>query len=161
MTSRSRAGAVSLRREMLQVARLAPTSLGDSRELVSGFLRGSVNPDGGFRDRSGESDLYYTVFGVEGLIALKEAVPTTTTSYLHQFADGTSLDFVHLTCLARAWRSVSKTGPPDGIGAAIRSRLNVYRSADGGFSVAPAAQTGSAYACFLALGACEDLGFND
>ena len=39
---------------MLQVARLAPTLLGESRDLVSGFLQRSRHADGGFQDRSGE-----------------------------------------------------------------------------------------------------------
>lgn len=143
---------------MLQVARLAPTLLGESRELVAGFLQRSLNENGGFADRSGESDLYYTVFGLEGLLALHQAVPESTTFYLEQFATGESLDFVHLTCLARAWGSVSKSGPPDHVRARIETQLAEYRSGDGGFAVSPSAETGSAYACFLAMGAYEDLG---
>ncbi len=42
--SRSRVGAVSLRLEMLQVARLAPTQLGESRDLVAAFLRERAQP---------------------------------------------------------------------------------------------------------------------
>jgi hypothetical protein len=72
--SRSRAGAVSLRLEMLQVARLAPQQLGESRDLVAGFLHARVNPDGGFQNRAGASDLYYTVFGLDSLIGLQEAL---------------------------------------------------------------------------------------
>ena len=49
---------------MLQVARVAPKVLGDATELVRNFLASQQNPDGGFRDRDGESDLYYTVFGL-------------------------------------------------------------------------------------------------
>ena len=143
---------------MLQVARLAPKSLGESRDLVAGFLRGALNPDGGFRDRAGDSDLYYTVFGLEGLLALQEPVPESTTTYLRGFGGGAALDFVHLTCLARAWGSVSKMGPPDDVRAAIAAGLSSYRSPDGGFAVSRSAETGSAYACFLAMGAYEDLG---
>ena len=65
---------------MLQVARLAPKQLGESRDLVSAFLRERVNPDGGFQDRAGASDLYYTVFGLDGLIALQEEVPAARTA---------------------------------------------------------------------------------
>lgn len=144
---------------MLQVARLAPTLLGESTELVSGFLRRSVNPDGGFADRAGRSDLYYTVFGIEGLLALREALPEGTADYLRSFGDGSSLDFVHLTCLARAWGSLAGTGVSDDVRLLIRRRLETYRSADGGFAVAPGAATGSAYACFLAVGACQDLDY--
>src|SRR5437762_3079233 len=55
---------------MLQVARLAPKLLGDAVDSVATFLLGQLNPDGGFKDRAGNSDLYYTVFGIEGLFAL-------------------------------------------------------------------------------------------
>ena len=58
---------MSLRLEMLQVARVAPAVLGDATELVRNFLASQQNPDGGFRDRDGESDLYYTVFGLRRL----------------------------------------------------------------------------------------------
>ena len=55
---------MSLRLEMLQVARLACKVLGDSTELTRRFLYGQINEDGGFKDRAGKSDLYYTVFGL-------------------------------------------------------------------------------------------------
>src|SRR5438477_9157368 len=66
---------MSLRLEMLQVARLACKVLGDSAELTRRFLYGQINEDGGFKDREGKSDLYYTVFGLEGLAALAVQSP--------------------------------------------------------------------------------------
>lgn len=142
---------------MLQVARLAPTLLGESRALVSGFLHRSLNADGGFADRAGNSDLYYTVFGLEGLLAVHEPVPDSTAGYLQRFGSGETLDFVHLTCLARAWGSLSRTGPPGETFLDMECRLAAFRSGDGGFAVSPGAATGSAYACFLAIGAYQDL----
>ncbi len=143
---------------MLQVARLAPTLLGESKDLVAAFLRRTHNPDGGFQDRAGASDIYYTVFGLEGLVALHEPLPATTPEYLGQLGDGSSLDFVHLTCLARAWATWSRSGPPAEIREAIARHLQQHRSADGGFALVRSAAVGSAYACFLGLGAMEDLG---
>lgn len=143
---------------MLQVARLAPTLLGESKDLVSNFLRRSLTADGAFADRAGNSDLYYTVFGLEGLLALSEDLPSRTPAYLERFGDGEGLDFVHLTCLARAWGSVSKNGPPSATRDGIVKRLERFRSRDGGYAVTPDAESGSVYACFLALGALEDLG---
>ena len=97
---------------MLQVARLAPAQLGEARDLVAGFLRGQVNADGGFRDRSGASDLYYTVFGLDALIALQEDPrPEPTAAYLQGFGDGSALDLVHVACLARAW-APARSGVP-------------------------------------------------
>src|SRR6185295_3624749 len=98
---------MSLRLEMLQVARLAPKLLGDSAELVGKFLHGQQNDDGGFKDRSGRSDLYYTVFGLDALLALQADLPVARAeSYLQSLGDGGGLDFVHLCCLARAWSAL-------------------------------------------------------
>jgi prenyltransferase beta subunit len=134
---------------MLQVARLAPQQLGESRDLVAAFLRSSLNPDGGFQDRTGKSDLYYTVFGLEALSAIQEAIPSeNVASFLSQFGEGEGLDFVHLCCLARCWANLSKdisAVPVSG----ILSRLETHRNADGGF--------GNPYRAFLALSAHQDL----
>ena len=73
---------MSLRLEMLQVARLAPKVLEDSAELVHDFLLRQLNADGGFTDRTGRSDLYYTVFGIDGLIALQAELPRGKNSVL-------------------------------------------------------------------------------
>jgi len=142
---------------MLQVARLAPTLLGDSRDLVRDFYLRRLNPDGGFQDRAGESDLYYTVFGLEGLAALEHDAPAGTAAFLAHFGAGEALDFVHLTCLARAWATANRSGPPGDIATALLQHLESYRSRDGGYSVAADAEFGTPYGAFLALGAIEDL----
>lgn len=142
---------------MLQVARLAPQPLGESRDLVAGFLRGCLNPDGGFCDRSGKSDLYYTVFGLDALIALQEPLPAgAVAAYLHQFGSGQALDVVGLACLARCWAALSPDVPPP-VARDIIERLETYRSADGGYAHTQGARAGSVYASFLALGAYQDL----
>src|SRR5687767_2617531 len=142
---------------MLQVARLASTQLGESRDLVASFLRGSVNPDGGFQDRAGRSDLYYTVFGVDGLIALQEEPPAQAAAFLHHAAAIDRLDYVHLACLARAWAALHLQ-PGEAAAAAVLERIERCRSADRGYATTTGAATGSAYAAFLALGAYQDLG---
>ena len=93
---------MSLRLEMLQVARVAPKVLGDATELVRNFLASQQNPDGGFRDRDGESDLYYTVFGLDAL-AVFQAEPdmAAVEQFLLTHGEGDDLDLVHLSCLAR------------------------------------------------------------
>lgn len=152
---------MSLRLEMMQVARLAPRVLEDSTELVSRFLFSQLLPDGGFRDRKGESDLYYTAFGLDSLHALQQPLPTNAARiYLKQFGTGESLDFVHLCCLARCWAAVGNSGDcefqerADG----ILMRLEPFRSKDGGFNLIAHSQAGTAYAGFLGLGAHQDLG---
>jgi prenyltransferase beta subunit len=142
---------------MLQVARLAPQQLGESRDLVTAFFRNRLNPDGGFQDRAGSSDLYYSVFGLEGLIALQEKVPAEAVArFLKQFGDGQGLDFIHLACLARCWADVSQDlgGVPV---PEILRRLEAFRSDDGGYAQTPNSNQGNVYAAFLALGAYQDL----
>lgn len=142
---------------MLQVARLAPKQLGDSRDLVSDFLLGQMNPDGGFSDRAGSSDLYYTVFGLEGLVSLGVEPPASqTAAYLRTFAAGENLDLVHLASLARCWATVSRDldeVPCD----LILQRIESFRTA-GGYHPISGAPHGAIYAAFLALGAYQDLG---
>jgi geranylgeranyl transferase type-2 subunit beta len=142
---------------MLQVARLAPSLLGEARDLVPAFLRRCLNVDGGFQDRGGESDLYYTVFGLEGLIAFREDPPESTRRYLEAFGEGASLDLVHLSCLARSWASVLPGGAPPETAAGILARLETFRAADGGYVLSRDSDESTVYAAFLALGAVQDL----
>lgn len=142
---------------MLQVARLAPTLLGESRDLVRDFYLQRLNADGGFQNRAGDSDLYYTVFGLEGVTALGLDIPSATAHFLERFGSGQDLDLVHLTCLARAWATAARAGPPPEVAPALLERIETFRSADGGYAVAAGSDAGTPYGCFLALGAIEDL----
>lgn len=143
---------------MLQAARLAPRQLGESRDLVAKFLWAHRSPDGGFQDRAGASDVYYTVFGLDALIALQEELPAEQTdAFLSSRAQAPDLDFVHVACLARGWAALRR--PPDpSIVETLLARIESCRAADGGYATAPDAEGGSAYAAFLALGAYQDFG---
>ena len=141
---------------MLQVARLAPAVLGEASELVEAFIRKRQNVDGGFQDRVGESDLYYTSFAIDGLTALQIELPQVgLTSYLNGFGAGKGLDFVHLCCLARCWSALE--GQRESV-AQILAGLEAFRSADGGYNQKPDADGATAYGCFLAYGAYADHG---
>jgi prenyltransferase beta subunit len=143
---------------MLQVARLSPRLLGESAELVAAFFRSQQQPDGGFCNRDGVSDLYYTVFALDGLIALRlDPYSERTEQYLSSFAEGDRLDLVHLACLARAWAALSR-GREQAPADAMLQRVERFRSADGGYNTIPGAAAGTAYAAFLALGAYQDCG---
>src|SRR5262245_22108247 len=142
---------------MLQVARLAPKQLGESRDLVASFLRSHINPDGAFQNRAGASDLYYTVFGLDALIALQEDVPVNQTSAFLNAVAPDALDFVHAACLARAYTALRRL-PTISVVDRVLARIEACRSSDGGYATSLGAQDGSAYAAFLALGAYEDFG---
>jgi prenyltransferase beta subunit len=140
---------------MLQVARLSPKLLGEASALVEQFVRAQQSADGGFNDRAGFSDLYYTVFGLECLMALRADVPSgKVVPYLQMFGEGVKLDLVHLACLARCWADVNQSSPD---AAAIAERVERHRAADGGYNQAIGAQRGTIYGCFIAMGAYQDL----
>lgn len=147
---------------MLQVARLAPKLLGESADLVRDFLLRQQNDDGGFKDRSGRSDLYYTVFGLEGLLALQTPLPTARLiPYLERFQAGETLDFVHLCCLVRCWAAMGAehlTGRGVAWADVVTARLETFRAADGGFNVTGGSAFGTAYGGFLGSAAYQDLG---
>ncbi len=149
---------MSLRLEMLQVARLAPNILGDSTALVAGFLQSQIGPEGAGHDRDGRPDLYYTIFALAGLQALQIDLPTAAIEpYLRAFGDGAGLDFVHLGALARCWAAIGVERMPPDLAGALLARLERHRSADGGYDADVGSPSGNAYGCFLAMGAYQDL----
>ena len=144
---------------MLQVARLAPNLLREATERVDDFLRNQINPDGGFRDRAGRSDLYYTVFGLEGLIALRQEPPySRVRPFLEGFGEGDGLDLVHLACLARCWAALPSGSLSPQTCRRLAERLESFRAGDGGYAPTPGAPAGTVYHGFLVLGAYQDLG---
>lgn len=149
---------MSFRLEMLQVARLAPQLLGESAGLVADFLKSRQHSEGGFMDRGGKPDLYYSVFGIEGLMAMQDvACLEKTRHWLRQFQSGEGLDFVHLCCLARC---LAGLGEP--VSAVLKKdlveRIEAYRTPDGGYHQSPNRRNGSAYGCLIAWGGYQDLG---
>ena len=133
---------------MLQVARLAPNLLQEAADRVADFLRSQFNEDGGARDRAGKSDLYYTVFALEGLIALRQDLPADRVrAWLESFRVGEELDFVHLTCLARCWAALGPKALPADVARSLAFKI-------------PAKSNSSLYHQFLLTGAVEDLSGN-
>ncbi len=156
---------MSLRLEMLQVARVAPKLLGDATDLVRAFFHRQLTAAGAGVDRSGRPDLYYTIFALAGLDALPANSgrstlnpQPSTVAWLSTFADGAGLDFIHLGALARCWAAVGLEKMPPGLADTILDRIETHRAADGGYDADPGAPHGNAYGCFVALGAYQDLG---
>jgi prenyltransferase beta subunit len=150
---------MSLRIQLLQVARLAPRLLGDSTELVRDFFRNRLSPDGAGLDRDGRPDLYYTIFALAGLQALDtEVLREKVEAFLRSHGDGAKLDFVHLSALARCWAIVGKERIPRGLDRSLLQRIETFRKADGGYEGDARLAHGTAYGAFVALGAYEDLG---
>lgn len=157
---------MSRRLQMLQVARLATRSLGESAGIVATFIRSLALPDGSYANRAGCSDLYYTPFALDVLAAL-DGLPTVecdpeqarrTRDWLTGFGDGESLDFVHRCCLARAWAAQPPGACPPDRRHALARGIVAHRAADGGYATQARAAGGTAYGCFLAVNALADLG---
>jgi len=143
-------------REAAARARGPLTDSGGAGAVVT-FITSHLCDDGGFSGRSPGSDLYYTVFALMSLEALGADPPSATRDYLTALADGEALDLVHLASLARC-RAILDADPAD---AAARdgmlARLAALRCPGGGYSHVPHSDAPTAYGCFLALGAMQDL----
>ncbi len=149
---------MSLRLEMLQVSRLAPQLLGDSTDLVRSFIAGCLTEDGGFADRAGKADLYYTVFGLAAMQSLDMPVPTRrVASFLESFGAGDGLDLIHLSCLARCWASLDGVPSDTERNRAIAANLESFRGASGTYSDDPKHTEEDVYASFIVFGAYQDL----
>ena len=136
---------------MLQVARLAPNLLREAADPVAAFAAAQFTPEGGARDRDGKPDLYYTVFALECLIALRKDPPVDRVRpWLETFGDGEGLDVVHLSCLARCWAALPKGLLKEEVAHKIAGRIIGHAMAEGGIK--------NVYHGFLALGALQDLG---
>jgi prenyltransferase beta subunit len=153
---------MSRRLQMLQVARLAGRSLGESLPLVADYLASTAVASGGFANRDGRADLYYTPFAIDALIAVDAWQPEghharSTRRWLEGFADGVRLDFVHRCCLARAWSAWPAASCEESRLRALATQIASHRAADGSFHTRAGMPRGSAYGSFLAVNAHADL----
>lgn len=160
---------MTIKQGMIYKAGRARKILGDSAsQLVINYVRGKQNPDGGFRGRSQKSDLYYTVFGVDCLVALNSSPQFHLDKFISCFDSFERLDFVHLCSfihLVSTALSFNFFSNPTELKErftenipAIRKLLESYRSDDGGYSVNKNSKIGSIYGCFLAVSAFEEIG---
>ena len=145
--------------EMLSAASLAGPELHEGAGEVLSFIKSRELPSGEFMGRGDKGDIYYTVFGIDCMMALGEqADKQKTTAYLSSFKGGEGLDLMHLGCLARCWSRLDLDGLAPGHAEAILGRVEQYRSADGGYHIEKGAGHGSIYGCFMAFAAYQDLG---
>lgn len=131
----------------------------EGAQTLRDFIFGQQNQDGGFRGRSQESDLYYTVFALECGRALCMGIAPGTVEFVKAHTERT-LDFVHLTCLVRCmelvWPACGSENP------LLHQRLSqcvmAHVCETGGFCAKPGTGRGTLYDTFLGMLACESLG---
>lgn len=148
---------------MLQVARLAQAVLGEEAVgRVADFVMRQRHADGGFCDREGRADLYYTSFAVDCLTALQVPLEDERlAAWLAGFGTGNELDFVHRCCLARLWSALPgalRERGRAGVIDAILSGIESWRTPDGGYHPRQGSVAGTAYGCLLGYGAWADHG---
>jgi hypothetical protein len=149
---------MSLKLQMLQVATLAPRTLGESTDLVCEFIHSQRLQNGAFKNRAGAGDLYYTLFGIECMRALKVDIDANQISeYCASFEKPENLDLIHLCCLIRTWSNVDHHFMSSPLRSKILKCIDTYTTEDGGYSIHKNSKIGSAYAAFMVIDAMQSL----
>ena len=150
---------MTMRQKMLEAASRGRARLTEPQQAaMASFLRSQQTRDGGFADRAGQCDLYYTVFGLEALQCLgaaDEPAVEAVRRYLRSQPVRDDMDLVELSCLARCWADAGS--PPPDVREAILARVDRFHCGPSGFSQTPGFATGNVFGSFLALGLLEDL----
>ncbi|HEY1066469.1 MAG TPA: prenyltransferase/squalene oxidase repeat-containing protein [Pirellulales bacterium] len=132
----------------------------DARAKHAAYLLSQQNPDGGFRGRSEESDLYYTGFALRGLALLDswdESWSKPAADYLHKSLAGSASIIDFLSLLYGAMLLQISTGADvfenarDGWREAVVSKLEELRREDGGYAKGKDGAAGSTYHSFLVV----------
>ena len=130
------------------------------RQLHIDYLLQAQQPDGGFRGRDGESDLYYTSFALRGLAILGELYGPTAEKAAEflsaQMKQHQSIvDFFSLfygASLVKAAAGIDLFEKSDPAWQQqVADLLNSLRRDDGGFAKAPEGKFGSTYNSFLVM----------
>lgn len=126
-----------------------------ARKQISTFLIAQLDTDGGFKNRAGNSDLYYTYFGILSFLSAEIPVPSSTLDYLERKSKVRNLDMVHLSVLIQSIRATENL-PNAGKKRTDRydklfERLEFFRSDDGGYRVSENLQEGTLYGIYLAF----------
>jgi geranylgeranyl transferase type-2 subunit beta len=135
------------------------------RHRHAGYFASRQNADGGFSGREGESDLYYTGFGLRGLSVLDALTPeigTRAADFLRgcltrQTSVVDFFSFLYSCVLVQAGggADVLAGSPPDWP-QRVADTLATFRTKDGGYNKSPGASSGSTYHTFL-VGLCFEL----
>ncbi len=150
--------AMNIRQSLIEAVARSKDLLGSRVADVVSILQARQRADGGFPGKGTDSDLYYTGFALLSLIALGGDYDSDrVTHYLESFGDGEGLDLAHLAGLIRERRLVMDAPFDDALRNAFLERLKKFHCADGSFHHLHGGETGSAYGCFLAIGAYQDL----
>jgi hypothetical protein len=140
---------------MIDALELGLKAGGTQTDKTIVYIASLQNPDGGFRGRTSESDLYYTVFAVDILSA---AAADFDCNNLIRYLQGLSpdnLDFIHLCCQIRCLAAMNVL--EEGLKPSLIARLKRFMCSDGLYHHVQAGQNASVYGTFMAFSASQDL----
>ena len=122
----------NLSQHMLTVASQCRNTLtSEALAMVKQFIGSQHQNDGGFKGRGADSDLYYTLFGLDCMQVLDiEFQNDQIIQYLQKFYDLPKLDYIHLCCLARCLAKLPKKYQDCSLNQQIVERLQDYRAGD-------------------------------
>ncbi len=127
----------------------------ESLELIEAFIKDQIAESGGFKDRDGKADLYYTLFGLDCMNTLGVTIDVGRFQpFFDQFGDGAELDLVDFTCLTRSLLRIGETKKAE----RLVSSLDRYQSADGGYCPDLSCQSETIYSSYLALQTLTEFG---
>lgn len=130
--------------------------LGPAAADVLDFIRAQQLPGGGYPDRGGQPDIYYTQFALQSLVALDAHQPLPAPFVEQTLHDLAQLDLVHSASLAIAAALTTPATAPQR--QALLHHIESFRAADGAWATLPGADFGSPYGTFLAMQGLEALG---
>lgn len=144
---------------LIEAARRSQKHLGERRGRAIEILQSRQQADGGFCGKGKSSDLYYTGFGVLSLLAMgADFDRAKTVEYLHHYAFDEREDLAHRAAWIRLCRLLTPGFLDRQTILQQVDALSRYRCSDGAWHHLGAEASGSAYGCFLYLGAMQDLG---
>lgn len=150
---------MTLREEMMAVARGASGVLGEASDLIKTFLVSQYHPQGGMMNRAGNPDLYYGFFGLECQQVLGMSIDDKSwVRYLQAQEKNAEQDLVHLSCLIRCWANLPQAHLPADLKSHFSTCLMQYQCRDGSFHTLRSQDKGSAYGCFVAMDSFHNLG---
>jgi prenyltransferase beta subunit len=117
----------------------------DARGRISDFIFGQFTAEGGFCNRAGVCDQYYTMFGLGCAAALQLPLPLERIRYYLRHYELEDLDLVHLVCWAKSLLIIKLLRGPAfypllrlNYGLGLRPKLKTaperFRTDSGGFA---------------------------
>ena len=156
-----------LEKLMLRLAQGTARLPEELRQRITAYVRAAQRPDGGFAGREGESDLYYTAFGLRSLALLGqldgEPAERAAAFLRRQLAGQAPLvDFISLLFAAALLKAAADidvfSQSPADWRQSVLELFERFRRPDGGYAKTDDGQSSSTYHTFLIVVAQELLG---